>query len=62
MWRLSELYLGSSVEKPNGLSNTYTVESFETVLNALEEMAMLTILVMQMPHVKELCINRGSEP
>jgi hypothetical protein len=53
---LTELHLGSSAEKADDDSNTFTIRGFETVLRTLKTMQKLTALDMQLPHVKELNI------
>jgi hypothetical protein len=53
MQQLTEMRVGSS--------KTYTVDGFKIVLNALEQMPRLTTLVMQLPLVKQLHVNRGAE-
>jgi hypothetical protein len=57
MQQLTELRLGSATEKADGNSNTFTVDGFEAVLNKLETMPQLTVLDMQLPHVKEFSVN-----
>jgi CheY-like chemotaxis protein len=53
MQQLTELRLGSATEKADGNSNTFTVDGFRAVLNKLETMPQLTVLDMQLPHVKK---------
>jgi hypothetical protein len=53
---LTELRLGSSAEKAEGNSNTFTVDGFKQVLWALKAMQKLTTLDMQILHVDELDI------
>jgi hypothetical protein len=50
----TELRLGSSTEKADGDSNTFTVDGFKVVLRALKTKLKLTTLDMQLPHLKEL--------
>jgi hypothetical protein len=57
MEQLTELHLGSSAEKTDSDSNTFTVWGFETILRALKTMQKLNTLDMQPPHVKKLDIN-----
>jgi hypothetical protein len=62
MRQLTEVRLSNAIGRIEDTNNTYTVDGFKTVLNALEQMPKLTTLVMQLPHVKELDIGRGWEP
>jgi hypothetical protein len=55
--QLTELRLGSSADKADGDSNTFTVNGFKAVLSALKIMSKLTVLDMQLNHVKELNIG-----
>jgi hypothetical protein len=57
MQQLTELRLGSATEKADGDSNTFTVDGFRAVLNKLKTMPQLTVLDMQLPHVKEFSVN-----
>jgi hypothetical protein len=57
MQQLTELHLGSSVEKADGDSNTFTVSGLKTLLTALKTMQKLTTIDMQLPNVKELNID-----
>jgi hypothetical protein len=57
MQQLTELRLGSATEKADGDSNTFTVDGFTAVLKALETMSQLTVLDMQLPHVKKFNIS-----
>jgi hypothetical protein len=50
---LVELRLGSSAEKADGDNNTFTVDKFKAVIGALTTMPKLTVLEMQLLHVKE---------
>jgi hypothetical protein len=45
------------VEKADGSSTTFTADGFKTVLRALGVIPKLTVLDMQLSHVKELYIN-----
>jgi hypothetical protein len=62
MQQLTELHLGNAEEEVNGSINIYSVDGFITVLNALEQIPKLTTLVMQLPHIIKLNINRGWKP
>jgi hypothetical protein len=55
--QLAELHLGSSTEKVDGDSNTFTINGFEAVLCTLKTMPKLTLLDMQLNHAKKLDIN-----
>jgi hypothetical protein len=57
MQQLTELRLGSATEKADGDSNTFTVDGFTSVLRALKTMSELTVLDMQLPHVKKFDID-----
>jgi hypothetical protein len=57
MKQRTELRLGIAAEKADGNRNVYTIDGFKTILNILEKMPKLTMLVMQLPHVKELDIH-----
>jgi hypothetical protein len=57
MKQLTALCLGTSAEKTDGNSNTFTADGFKNVLRALDTMPKLTALDMQLPHVKQLYIN-----
>jgi hypothetical protein len=50
--QLVELRFGSSAEKADGDSNTFTIKGFRTVLSTFKTMPELTILHMQLPHIK----------
>jgi hypothetical protein len=56
--QLTKLCLGSSAEKADGDSNTFTVYGFKVVLSALKTMPKLTVLDMQLNHVKELRVDQ----
>jgi hypothetical protein len=58
MQQLTELHLGSSAEKADGDSNIFTVNGFKTMLRALKTMQKLTVMDMQLPHVKKLDVDR----
>jgi hypothetical protein len=45
------------MEKAEGDNNTFTVNGFITVLKALKTIPKLTVLDMQLSHVKELRIG-----
>jgi hypothetical protein len=60
MRQLTELRLGSATEKSDGDNNIFTVSGFEAVLGSLETMPELTVLDMQLPHVKEFDIDGKS--
>jgi hypothetical protein len=55
--QLTELRLGSSKEEADGNSNTFTVKGFKAVLGTLKTMPKLTVLDMQLNHVKEIRIG-----
>jgi hypothetical protein len=55
------LHLGSSAEKANDDSNTFTIGGFEAVLRTLKTMEKLIVLDMQLPHVKKLNIYSKSK-
>jgi hypothetical protein len=57
MQQLTELRLGACAEEADGNSNTFTAVGFTKVLRALDTMSKLTVLDMQLPHVKELSIR-----
>jgi hypothetical protein len=57
MQQLTELRLGSVTEKADGDSNIFTVDAFKAVLYKLETMSELTVLDMQLPHVKKFDID-----
>jgi hypothetical protein len=52
MKQLTELHLGSSTEEADGNNNTFTVDGFKIMLLTLETMPKLTMVDMQLPHVK----------
>jgi hypothetical protein len=56
MQQLTELRLGSSAEKADGDYNTFTISGFTAVLCAIKNMPKLTILDMQLTHVKQFDI------
>jgi hypothetical protein len=60
MQQLTELRLGSATEKADGDSNTFTVDGFTSVLRALKTMSELTVLDMQLPHMKQFVIDGNS--
>jgi hypothetical protein len=60
MQQLTELRLGSVTEKADGDSNTFTVDGFTSVLRALKTMSELTVLDMQLPHMKQFVIDGNS--
>jgi hypothetical protein len=60
MQQLTELHFGSATEKADGHSNTFTVDGFTAVLKALKTMSQLTVLDMQLPHVKTFDIRGES--
>jgi hypothetical protein len=57
MRQLVELRLGSSAEKVDGYNNTFTVNKFAAVIGALASLLKLTVLEIQLPHVKEFNIG-----
>jgi hypothetical protein len=57
MQQLTELRLGRATEKADGDNNTFTIDGFGAVLDVLGTMPKLTVLDMQLPHVKELDIR-----
>jgi hypothetical protein len=57
MEQLGELRLGSSGEKLDGNSNTFTYSGFKTVLTSLKNMPKLAKLEMQLPNLKEFDIR-----
>jgi hypothetical protein len=60
MQQLTELRFGSATEKSDGNNNIFTVGGFKAVVGSLEAMPELTVLDMQLPHVKEFNINGKS--
>jgi hypothetical protein len=55
--QLTELRLGTAAEKAEGDNNTFTVNGFTTVLRTLKTMPKLTVLDMQLLHVKQLYVD-----
>jgi hypothetical protein len=58
MQQLIELRLGSATEKADGNTNTFNANGFKAMLSALKAMHQLTVLDIQLPHVKQIDINK----